>query len=128
VTDEASYRELKDWTMWELWSEPALHEIFAAARKMPSGDDALAERVLRELYEDAYVTFVRRRPDAEGQSEVLSASEVRDALAEVRTLEAWRSRDEGIWLAPTGKWWRWAEVEKGLKRRADSPEDASEDL
>jgi hypothetical protein len=112
-----SYGELKYLTMWELYMEPPVYEPYAGAEHVPSGNrEALAEHVLVELYEEGYVAVVRRRWDDDGSAgELLTESEARKAFSELRTHDAWRSRDAAIFLVPTEKWWAWARIEKGLR-------------
>jgi len=111
-------QELKFVTLWELWGEPPIHEIFGDARHLQRADKAAcAERVIRELLNEGYASLLQTPwddPDAPAQQ--LTPAEVEHAFHRLREFEAWREHSVCVRLAPTDKWWEWAEVAKGFQR------------
>jgi len=109
-----TFGELKFITLWELWGEPPIHEVFSDARHLQRDDrDACAERVVCELLSEGYAELVRGRSDAPQVR--LAPSEAHEAVEALRAFDRWLADGTQVRLAPTPKWWEWAEVEKGVK-------------
>jgi hypothetical protein len=49
----------------------------------------------------------------------LEEGEAREAFLQLHTIEAWRSLDAAIVLAPTDKWWAWWKVEDARQTRVE---------
>lgn len=120
-----TFGELKYITMWELWAEPPIWEIFSDALHLDRVDpEACAERVIRELLEEGYAAVVSRPWGvSEATPEFLAPAEVDRAITQLRDFDIWRNHEKLVQLTPTAKWDEWARINKGTE-----PDPAIEDI
>jgi hypothetical protein len=116
MAPDSSYESFRLTTLRELWTEPAVWELYCdTASSFLAADEreraAIVERLLQELYDDGWATFVRRPWDrgewsADAETE-LTGEEVAAAIAS----RSWRRSpcgdDANVWLVPTEKTLAW---------------------
>jgi hypothetical protein len=116
MTIDCSYESFRLTTLRELWAEPGIWELYAdAASSFPAAGErervAIVARLLGELYDEGWATFVRRPWDRGAWSaeaeRALTDEEVRAAIASA----SWRvypyGDDANVWLVPTDKALAW---------------------
>jgi hypothetical protein len=89
---ECQYAEFRRQTLWELWSKPSLYEPFGDTVNFFSSADvntriAMAERLLRELWHEAWARFVRRAGPGDEHGKELNDEEIEAVI----TSDVWRT-------------------------------------